>query len=251
MYSTTSHIGVCFVTIGLIPEFNEYKARHPNASNLPDESDIDTDLPQEDQILLRNLGIKKGKCPEEVKGLHHKLMKMAYMPKKIETIMDTENNDLLKLFYTSCVSQAVGKRTWNHFCKIRYLSSFVTPTDEAFAMLILENNVAKWMNELRFGTNRNTNDPYKTLYTEGRGGRKWNKAGKRQFLDLWELCKEYRSSDTRKERYRAIEIMIKSCERSSTQGIDEVEFDNSDDDSDDDNIEEELLAMANGMLGNE
>ena len=62
---------------------------------------------------------------------------MAYMQREIDTIMDTKNNDIIKLFYTRCVSHGVVKWKWNKFCKFKYLSSFVTPAYEAFTMLIL------------------------------------------------------------------------------------------------------------------
>ena len=244
-----------FYLIGLVPEYRIYKERNPNATDLHNDADLDPTMSQEDKVLMQNLSLKKGKCPEDIKGTFHKLMKMAYMPRKIETIMDSENQEVLKLFYTACVSQAVGKRKWNEFSKVKYLGSFVSPSDEAFAMLVLENNVAKWMNELRFGKDRSTAEQYKTLYSEGKSGRKWTQLGLIRYIELVKFCKEYRASEARKERYKTIEIMIKTCERSAVQGNNDY----NDDDEDGSDIEgdgngeaqameQQLLAMANGDL---
>ena len=203
---------------------------------------------------MRTLGIKKGKCPEEIKGIYHKLMKLAYIPRSIETIFELGDDDLLYLFYTNCVSQSVGKRKWNQYSKTKYLSSFVSPTDEAFAMVVIENNVAKWMNELRFGKNKNATYQYKTLYTEGKTGRQWNRAGKKRFLYLWKICKEYRALEAKKEIYKAIQNMIMERERATSTTVnnhDEIDESNSgdnDEDGDNTDIEAELLAMANGVL---
>ena len=211
------------------------------------DEDIDPNLSLEETTLLRDLALKKGKCPEGEKGLCHKLMKLAYMPRKIETIMDTNDSALLKLFYTVCVSEAVGKRKWNECSKVKYLSSFVNPSDEAFAMLVIENNTAKWMNELCFGKNRSSNEQYKTLYTEGKSGRKWTRAGMSRFLELIRLCREYRVSEARKERYKEIEIMIQSCERAAIGGNNNNNYSSESDENDENSeLEQEFLAMANG-----
>ena len=139
----------------MISEFSDYCDKNPDASNIPEETDVDEIASQEQKVLMHTLGIKKGKCPELVKGIYHQLMKMAYMPCTIETIFECGNDDLIYLFYTIYMSQSVGKHKWNHYRKTKHLSSFVSTADEAFVMVIVENNVAKWMNELRFGKQSN------------------------------------------------------------------------------------------------
>ena len=235
-------------------EYTDYRESHPNASNVFEDSDIPAGSNEQMQVLMRTLSIKKGKCPEEAKGIYHKLMKLAYIPRRIETIFELGDNDLLYLFYTNCVSQSVGKRKWNQHSKTRQLSSFVSPTDEAFAMLVIENNVAKWMNELRFGKNRNETYQYKSLYTEGKTGRQWNQAGKKRFVYLLKICKEYRVLDEKKEIYKTIQNMILERERATSTTQNNYEENNEsnsgddEEDEDDTEIEAELLAMANGVL---
>ena len=221
---------------------------------MPDDNDVPQDASEEEQILMYTLGIKKGKCPEDGKGIHHRLMKLAYLPRSIESIFDRLNKDLLYLFYTNCVSQSVGKRKWNQLVKSKPLSSFVLPADEAFAMLVLENNVPKWMNEVRFGKDNNSTYNYKTLYTEGKAGRKWNDTGKLRFLDLLNHCKSYRVEGENKTTYGAIESMILKRERATANtnnSYDENEDISSDDEvNDNDNaaMEEAFLEVANGNI---
>ena len=235
----------------MLPEFSDYRDKNPDASNVPEDTDVDENSSEEMKILMRTLGIKKEKCPESVKDLYHKLMKMAYLPRTIETIFECNNDDLIYLFYTICVSQSVGKRKWNQYSKTKYLSSYVSSADEAFAMVIVENNVAKWMNEIRFGKQNNRTFRFKTLYTEGDQGRKWTVAGTQRFLNLLKFCKAYRVNDEKKEIYQSIERMILSRERSTsdTTNINPDEEDVSDSDDECEDImemEAELLAMANG-----
>ena len=71
--------------------------------------------------------------------------------------MDSNNTELLKLLYMACVSEPVGKQKQNECSKVKYLSSFVTPSEEDFAILLLGNKVAKWMDELHFGKSQSSN----------------------------------------------------------------------------------------------
>lgn len=88
-------------------------------------------------------------------------------------------------------------------------------------MLVLEKNVAKWMNEIRFGKDNNSTYNYKTLYTEGKAGRKWNDSDKRLFLQLLKTQKDYCSSEENMVTYGVIEKMIikKELAMSSTNKI--------------------------------
>lgn len=236
-------------------EFAEYQTNHPNASNVQDEAALSQHTSEDEQeVLMRTLAIKKGKCPEEVKGVYHKLLKLAYMPKSIETIYELGDNDVLYLFYTNCVSQSVGKRKWNQYSKTKALSTFVSPADEAFAMLVIENNVAKWMNEVRFGKNNESTYQFKTLYTEGKSGRQWNKTGIRRFVNLVKVCKSYRVSEEKREIYKNMETMIMARERSTSttdnryDETDNSSSDEEDNDDENDTMEADLLAMANGEM---
>ena len=73
-----------------------------------------------------------------------------------------------------------------------------------------------------------------------------------RYIELMKLCREYRKLDTRKERYKSIEVMVMMCEKiSSVQesriGIDETSDSESNGETELE-MEQKLLAMATGGL---
>lgn len=217
-------------------------------------SESRTDPQDIEDIVIRTLTIRKGKCPEEDKGSYHKLMSFAWHTQRIETILETEDEDLLYIFYVCCVSRSVRKRRWNECSQKKRLRLFVDPSDEAFAMLVLENNVSKWMDELRNGEVIDGSAIRTSLYTQSEKGRKWSTDGIMRFIELWKVCNEYRSnSGDKSERYHKIEELVydRECiwnENSSRkrrkmcgdneQQIEEIEDENE--------MERILQAMVNG-----
>ena len=171
---------------------------------------------------------------------------------RIETVMNNDNDDLVFLFYSKCVSRAVGKRKWNEFAKTKPLSEFVTPSDEAYAMLVLENNVSKWMGELRFGKSELYHSMFPTKYTQGKGGRKWSNIGLKRFIELLKYCREYRVTDNKKEIYRNIELIVmqRMQDGQDNNENNDLREENNNDETinkeDEMEIERELLATANG-----
>ena len=75
-----------------------------------------------EDTVLRTLTIRKGKCPEEDRGIYHKLLSLAWYPRKIETVLETDDEDLLYLFYVCCVSRSVRKRRCNEYSRKKKLS---------------------------------------------------------------------------------------------------------------------------------
>ena len=92
-------------------------------------------------------------------------MKLAWMPKSIETIHDTKDNEMLYLFYSECVARAVGKCKWNKYSQVKHMGNFVTCSDEALAMILLENNLTEWMDKVTHDKTL-TRAEKKTPYTE-------------------------------------------------------------------------------------
>ena len=234
-------------------EHSSYNRTHPDSSDVPTDSDIDSSLPEDQQRFLQDLQIHRGKCPESEKGTHHKIMKLAWYPNNIENIVESDDELLVYSFYRVCVSRTVGKRKWNEYSKKKLLHEFVTPSDEALAMLIIENNVAKWMSEIRFPTTQIPAERFKTLYTQGDKGRKWIKAGRTRFIELMKKMRSYRVQDDLKEKYRLIEELVLRREQSilGIDARDTMNLENSNDNSDEDNeeddeMEREFLALANG-----
>ena len=234
-------------------EHLSYKRSHPESSDVPTDADIDSSLPENERQFLQDLQLHRGKCPEAEKGTNCNIMKLAWYPNQIETILESEDQTLIYTFYRVCVSRAVGKRKWNEYSKKKLLREFVTPSDEALAMLIVENNVGKWMSEIRFPTTQIPAERFKTLYTQGEKGRKWIKAGRTRFIELMKKMRNYRVQDDLKDKYRSIELLVLRREQ-SILGIevaetinDEINNDNSDEENEEDEeMEREFLALANG-----
>ena len=205
-YSILTQIDILFIGLK-----REYKSFQENQS-LIDNSEQDQsrqNIHDIEDTVLRTLTIRKGKCPEEERGLYHELLSLAWHTRKIETILETDNEDLLYIFYVCCVSRSVRKRKWNESSQKKKISSFVDPSDEAFAMLVLENNVSKWMDELRNGEVITGTSIRRTLYTQGKEGQRWSKDGIMRFIELWKHCNEYRSNNLiKKNRYLNIEEII-------------------------------------------
>lgn len=83
---------------------------------------------------------------------------------------------------------SVGKQKWNVCSKNFKMSAFVTISDEAFALLTIENGAPKWMDELDH-PNKDKKDTAKTVYTQGTdscGTPGWSEEGIDRFLELIE-----------------------------------------------------------------
>ena len=75
-------------------------------------------------------------------GLAHQLLALAD-DDNILSIYEEKNMDMIYTFNRLIVSNVTGKRQWNKFSDSLLLHRFVTPSDEAFGVLILENNCEK------------------------------------------------------------------------------------------------------------
>ncbi len=65
-------------------------------------------------------------------------------------------------------------------------------SDEAYAMVCLENNVDKWLGKISNNGSIPVKSRIKSKYTEGRYGRKWHTKGLLQFCQLADFCKKRR-----------------------------------------------------------
>lgn len=89
------------------------------------------------------------------------------------------------------VGCVVGRRVWKKNSDLVPLRLFVTASDEAFAMLVLENNAEKWIDEIE-NPGKSRKDRSLSRYTEGikesTSPNKWGKEGIQRFLELFESC---------------------------------------------------------------
>ena len=81
----------------------------------------------------------------------HILLKMG-LEETIVTIYESDNMELIYYWVTRCLSNSTGKRKWNKFSCERRMKDFITFSDEAFAMLVLENNAKKWSDTVKYPT---------------------------------------------------------------------------------------------------
>ena len=143
-------------------------------------------------------------------GLAHQLLALAD-DDNILSIYEEKNMDMIYTFNRLIVSNVTGKRQWNKFSDSLLLHRFVTPSDEAFAVLILENNCEKWRDELDNPDN-NKSERKKARWSEGddHKPRKWSKEALIRFMKLEMFFEEYR--EKRNDDYKEIEIEVKERE---------------------------------------
>ena len=72
-------------------------------------------------------------------GFTHQLLALAD-DDKILSIYEKKNMDMIYTFKRLIVANVTGKRQWNKFSDSLLMHRFVTLSDEAFSVLILENN---------------------------------------------------------------------------------------------------------------
>ena len=118
------------------------------------------------------------------RGPVHTLLKLGYHD-KMHTIYE-HDEEVLSRFLFLVLPDAVGKRKWNRMVKGLLVSRFVTFSDEAFAMILVENNAGKWLKmllnpELSIKEKRRLPTKY-TLSGDKQGG--WTNDGIFRFTEL-------------------------------------------------------------------
>ena len=142
-------------------------------------------------------------------GTTHKLICKAWEVGSIEKIYAEEDDDLIYTFLTLCVSYTCGRRKWNTFSTTMPLEKFITPSDEAFAMLTLENNAAKWMDELYLKATTKK-ERRKALYTEEVTAKRWSLKGMTRYCEMYKAIMKFRSN--KDGRWKTIENMVRDRE---------------------------------------
>lgn len=115
----------------------------------------------------------------------------------IHEVYKCMNDDVIFSFVECAIGSVIGRRLWKKRSDLMKLRNYVTPSDEAFAMLVLENNAEKWMDEFENpGTGRK--DRCKARYTEGNqdaaSPNTWGVDGIDRYMDLWGKCTLGRSA---------------------------------------------------------
>ena len=113
------------------------------------------------------------------------------------------NPDAFEEFLEDYVSVVVGKNDFKTNSKYKKLSSFVTVSDEAFALLTIKNNEEVWpvkVNNSMLGNSEEHQEEPKTRYTNRRrliGSPRdgWTKEGMKKFKEYYKLVVNNRRSE--------------------------------------------------------
>lgn len=131
---------------------------------------------------------------EDERGPFHTLLKLGALD-QMEKVYDC-SDCVIKTFLFNVLPIGVGKRKWNKLVQGIKVSKFVSFSDEAFSMLVIENNSIKWIDEL-LNPLKKKQDLVKTKYTQNRGDSPgWSESGVNRFVDLcrWN-CTDRRKDD--------------------------------------------------------
>ena len=178
----------------------------------PENSELNSHNGEEMRKLLEKKELMMGPRPNGRLGHAHLLLRLVW-DGRYEEVHKSEDDAFLHFFYSKCVKHAVGRKKWNVHHDELLLDRFVTYSDEAFAMLCIENYIGKLMDELRF-PEMDKKSTRRTLYTEGSGGTKkeWTTDGVRRFVELCQLCQQFRFENG--DRWGQIQEMVLKEEQS-------------------------------------
>jgi hypothetical protein len=145
------------------------RVHHPK---LPHTTDIDS-IPTVADLLLVRLQPYGDEAPESIQNA---FLWMA------ENIMQ----------------DVAGRKNWN--CQVKskgLMRNCVTVSDEAFAILLLDNNMEKWREQVEEKEDQeNQNGGGKTVTTKyTASGRMWSRKGMSRFVEIYNVVSEGRAAD--------------------------------------------------------
>ena len=128
------------------------------------------------------------------KGPYRTLLDIG-IERKVDTLLEHSSLRVITAFVKSVLKPVVGAKIWNvNFGANKLISDFVTTSDEAFALLLLENNAAKWL-ELVEEPDLPNKHRKRAIYSQGgNGGPNWIDAGIDKFVMM----------QTRREKVRSM-----------------------------------------------
>ena len=130
--------------------------------------------------------------PENTKGPNHILQKIGHMG-KVEYLYELADLKTIDVFVNNILKQMVGVREWNmNIGAEKRMNEFVSTSDIAFSLLVLENNADKWLEEI--------NEPEQTKHTKtkarySQGGCKgpgWTCVSISRYVDIQNRMKRLR-----------------------------------------------------------
>jgi hypothetical protein len=199
---------VCYLfLIALKKELEEHTSLEINLNN--DSSDEGTKF----TLLDKNSEMSDdGILPENKKGPIHTIMDIAFH-QKLEDIY-RYSDDANYAFVTVILVKVVGSNHYrNGSCM---MNKYIDKSDEAFALVCVENSCKKWISTLNFPTMVQKERPF-SRYTQNQinNQRKWGSRGIRRFMQIIDALDRWKLNN--KERYYNILDMILNKERDNVR----------------------------------
>jgi hypothetical protein len=193
----------------LLEELEEYTKLHTNLNN--DSSDEDTKFTLLDKTS--EIG-DDGLLPENKKGPIHTIMDIAYH-QKLEDIY-RYSEEVIYAFVTVILVKVVGSSRYRSASCMMKMNKYVDKSDEAFALVCVENSCEKWIDALNF-PDMKQKDLMFSRYTQNRlnNQRKWGSKGIRRFMAIIDALDRWKVNN--KEIYCNILDMILKKERENVQ----------------------------------
>ena len=127
------------------------------------------------------------------KGLVHTLIGVA-RDRKIHLLYEVGTVKLVSVFVQHVLRYVVGLKIWKTYIKAdKKMREYVTSSNEAFAMLILENNAEKWYEEV-YEPDLDKKSRKKAIYSEVQNeGPGWSEASIERYIEIQQRIKTLRS----------------------------------------------------------
>lgn len=107
------------------------------------------------------------------------------------------SDSILLAFAKNVLCHVNGKSDWEQKVKLTSakLSDFITVSDEAFAMILIENSARKWLFQARYPNYKKEGKRVpSSKYTEQEGISGWKDTGITRFTQLCKLCQKCRTT---------------------------------------------------------
>ena len=177
------------------------------------------------------------------------------MDKSVEKMRCTASNDEWKEYVDVCFTPVVLKETFKRNKKNVLLGEYLTVYDEAFALVVMENNIEAWIAEaLNWGVKTKEMEDMKKYYNKGSSKsrsvgamkRTWSIKGKKRFNDILEELEKQRNETESKEKEEWLKEIWRGGDGEGTDAI--FLSGNGDSDDNEDSENEEEFVPRNGFM---
>ena len=139
-----------------------------------------------------------------------------------------EDRNAFHAFTILCLRHTVGVMTW----KLRHhntrISDIFSVSDEALALVILENNALIWRNKAYGITATDTTPRYMKRAKDGNVRKEWSDEGKRRFNDIFLQVRELRSFSLSETNEKELMLLWNQPSRLNRVTVNTPQHDNRD-----------------------